>query len=313
MRVLLTGTSGNLGSRVLHSLLHYSLIPTSDLVVSTRSPHKIAAVAKQNSIHLVSGDFTDPASLNSSFAESNADILFLVSFPSPSVDRWLHHKNAIDAAKQSGCIKLIVYTSLMFGGETGMSSVAGVQQAHIRTVGYLAGCGLDYLVVREGIYAESWWLYAGFQSRTIAESGEPLTFVIPNDGPVAWVTWDDLGEGTARILAKLVQGERQWIGKTLNLTGPRTATITDIARLVERYSGRTVEVKCVGKEEAERYHLRDGKKEEWLVNSWVGWFDAIRDGECAVVDSLLEELLGRPPRGVEELAEEMFAVVGPQQ
>lgn len=307
MRVLLTGTSGNLGSRVLQSILDQDLIPSSDLVISTSSPHKLIAIAKQNDISLVPGDFTDPDELTESFASSDADILFLVSYPSPSVDRWLHHKTAIDAAKKAG-IKLIVYTSLMFGGETGMISKAGVQQAHIKTVEYLQQSGLEYVVLREGIYTESWWLYAGFQPRQLKKGDtDPITFVIPDDGPVAWVSWDDLGQGTAKILARIAMGEREWIGQTLNLTGPRTTSLKDVSRLVEKHTGRKVEVKLVGEDEAKKYHLADGKKEEWLVSSWVGWFEAIKDGECAVVDPLLRDLLGRDVDGMEESAEELFS------
>lgn len=303
MNVILTGTSGHLGSRVLQSILHNDLIRSEDLVISTSSPHKVQAIAKQNDIQIVSGDFTDPAALRESYVSAHADILFLVSFPSPSVERWLHHKTAIDAAKDAG-VKLVVYTSLMFGGATGMESVAGVQQAHIKTVEYLQSTGLEYVVVREGIYAESWWLYAGFLQQPLPEGD--VTFVIPADGPIAWVSWDDLGEGTAKILAELVHGNRRWIGQTLNLTGPRSTTISDVGRLLEETSGRKVEVKVVGKEEAKKYHLKDGKKEEWLVDSWIGWFDGIATGECEVVDILLEKLIGRAPKGIEECAKELF-------
>lgn len=308
MKVLLTGASGNLGSRVLQNILDYDLIPSSDIVISTSSPHKLSTLAKQNDITLIPGDFTDPAQLNASFRESGADILFLVSYPSPSVDRWLHHKTAIDAAQQSGCIKLIVYSSLMFGGKDGMHSVAGVQQAHIKTVEYLRTTGMEYIILREGIYAESWWLYAGFQPNPIPKDGpEQIDFVVPSDGPVAWVSWDDLGEGTAKILAELAKGDRQYIGETLNLTGSRTTTLTEIAKLVERVSGRKVNVKLVGKEAAREYHLKDGKKEQWLVESWVGWFDGISNGECEVVDPLLERILGRAPLGIDECSEALFA------
>ncbi|KAK5090693.1 hypothetical protein LTR05_000868 [Lithohypha guttulata] len=307
MKVLLTGTSGNLGSRVLQSILEHDLIPTSDLIISTTSPNKVSTLAKQKNIPIVQGDLTQPEQLQRSYADSGADILFLVSYPSPSVERWLHHKTAIEAAKASGCIKLIIYTSLMFGGKTGMQSVAGVQQAHIKTVEYLADSGMDYVVLRQGIYVESWWLYAGFQPYPIPkDNSDDIVFVIPEDGPVAWVTWDDLGEGTAKILAKLAKGDREYVGKTLNLTGSRATTITHVAQLLEESSGRKVEVKIVGKEAAKKFHLKDGKREEWLVESWVGWFDGLKNGECEVVDPLLGQILGRSPRGIEECARELF-------
>ncbi|KAL2401421.1 hypothetical protein ABEF93_005962 [Exophiala dermatitidis] len=312
MKFVLTGTTGHLGSRVLDSILRLNLIAPSDLIISSSHPEKVPAAARQAGIEIRKGDFTSPESLASSFR--GADVLFLVSFPSPSVERWLHHKAAIDAAVAAG-VKTVVYTSLMFGGKTGMESTAGVQMAHIKTVEYLREKQkelkeekLQYVIVREGIYAESWWLYAGYQPRKFkkGESGDPIRFVIPNDGPVAWVSWDDLGEATARILASY----NKYIGQTLNLTGPRTRTLSEIAKLVEKYTGRQVKVEIVGREKAEHYHKFEKKSlpddQFWAIESWAGWHDAIARGEAATIDPLISEILGRQPRGIEELGEALF-------
>ncbi|KAK5064593.1 hypothetical protein LTR84_000426 [Exophiala bonariae] len=305
--LVLTGSNGNLGSRVLSSILDLNLIPPSELIISSSNPDHVSSRAKNAGIEIRRGDFTSPESLASSF--KGADALFLVSFPSPAVDRWLHHKKAIDAAKASG-VKTIIYTSLMFGGETGLQSVAGVQQAHIKTIEYLSQSGLQYIVIREGIYAESWWLYAGYQPKQFSKGDQSaLSFVIPNDGPVAWVTWDDLGEGTARILADY----QRYVGQTLRLTGPRATTIKDVAKLWERHTGRKAEVRLVGKEEAETYHKFEKKSlpEDafWVLESWAGWHDGLAQGEAEVVDPLLEKLLGRQPLGIEEMAETLFTPV----
>ena len=120
--IVLTGTSGNLGSRVLTSLLQDKLLPPSEIIISSSNPDKVPQIAKQHNVEMRTGDFSKPASLQATFA--GADALFLVSYPSPSVERWLYHKNAIDAAQDAG-VKTIIYASLMFGGETGMESVAG--------------------------------------------------------------------------------------------------------------------------------------------------------------------------------------------
>jgi len=305
--LVLTGTTGHLGSRVLDALLDLNLIPASKLIISSSNPEKVSSRAKDAGIEIRKGDFTSPESLTSSF--QGADALFLVSYPSPAVDRWHHHKRAIDAAKSSG-VKTIIYTSLMFGGETGLQSVAGVQEAHIKTIEYLSQSGLPHVIIREGIYAESWWLYAGYQSQKFAKGEQSdLRFVIPNDGPVAWVSWDDLGEGTARILANY----QRYIGQTLRLTGPKAITISDVASIVEKYSGRKVEVVLVGNEEAERYHKFEKKslpeQSFWIIESWVGWYDALAKGETATVDPFLETLLGRKPRGMEETAGTLFTPV----
>jgi uncharacterized protein YbjT (DUF2867 family) len=301
--LVLTGTSGNLGSRVLDSLLHQKVIPPSQLVISSSHPDKVSAAAKEAGVNVREGDFTSPESLASAF--QGADAVFLVSFPSPSVDRWVHHKTAIDAAKAAG-VKTIIYSSLMFGGKTGMESTAGVQQAHIKTVDYLKQTGLQYVIVREGIYAESWWLYAGFQPKSFKKGDmSEINFVIPNDGPVAWVSWDDLGEATARIL----ENYQSYLGQTWNLTGPRATTISAVAKLVEKHTGRKVTVDIAGRSNAEQYHKERKSVPEsnfWVIESWAGWHDAIANGETAVVDPLIEKLLGRSPKGVEEMAGAMF-------
>ncbi|KAL2417678.1 hypothetical protein ABEF95_013151 [Exophiala dermatitidis] len=308
MKFILTGTTGHLGSRVLDSILRLNLIPPSDLIISSSHPERVPGAAREAGIEIRQGDFTSPESLSSSFR--GADVLFLVSFPSPSVERWLHHKAAIDAAVAAG-VKTVVYTSLTFGGKTGLESTAGVQMAHIKTVQYLEQKekeGLEIVIVREGIYAESWWLYAGYQPRKFKKgaSADPIHFVIPNDGPVAWVSWDDLGEATARILADY----KKYIGQTLNLTGPRTTTLSEIARLVEKYTGRQVKVEIVGREKAEHYHKFEKKSlpedQFWAIESWAGWHDAIARGEAATIDPLIGEILGRRPRGIEELGEALF-------
>ena len=375
--IVLTGTTGNLGSRVLTSLLQSKLLDPSELIVSSSNADKVPAIAKDHGVNVRHGDFENPESLQAAF--EGADALFLVSYPSPSIERWLLHKNAIDAAKQAG-IKTVIYASLMFGGETGMQSVAGadplplparcsvatskcnvatqtdchsctcraissceivvvcsvvieecathcwhakqthlqimpqgtrsctagVQQAHIKTIEYLQQSGLKYVVVREGIYAESWWLYAGFQPQAFkAGDTSELTWVFPQDGPFAWVTWDDLGPGTANIVANY----KQYIGQTLRLTGPRTTTLAQVAKLVEQQTGRKVNLKPVGKVEAARDHKEKGSVPEsmfWMVDSWSGWHEGVANGEAAVVDPLLGQLLGRQPRGMKEMADVLF-------
>ena len=248
-KLILTGCGGHLGSRVLTHLLTHNLIPTSDLIISTSNASKLPQTVKDTNIEIRHGDFTSPSApsdLTSTFR--GATVLFLISFPSPSVSRWEHHRTAIDAAKASG-VQTVIYTSLMFGGEAGTSSVAVVQQAHIRTIAYLQQSGLKYVIVREGIYAESWWLYAGFQPREgypaprsgsngvaldghdegLKEQGDKgvIEWVIPADGPVAWVSWTELAEATALILAEY----EKYIGQTLNLTGCETKTITQLAEV----------------------------------------------------------------------------------
>ena len=48
-----------------------------------------------------------------------------------------------------------------------------MQQAHIKIIDYLAERDLNNVLVRGGIYAESWWLIAGFQPQMF-EQGDTV-------------------------------------------------------------------------------------------------------------------------------------------
>ena len=75
-------------------------------------------------------------------------------------------------------------------------------QAHIDTEAYLKESGLTYTVIREGIYNESWPLYFGWFD---PKEGKDEVVVPYSEGGVAWACRDDLGLGTAKIIAAVSQ------------------------------------------------------------------------------------------------------------
>lgn len=103
---------------------------------------------------------------------------------------------------------------------------------------------------------------------------------------------------------------QRYSGQTLRLTGPRATDLKGVAKLVESRTQRTVKVEIVGKDAAEKYHKFDKcslpRGSFWVIESWVGWHDALARGEAATVDPLLQNLLGRQPRGMEEMADRLF-------
>jgi uncharacterized protein YbjT (DUF2867 family) len=306
-RYILTGTSGNLGSRVLQQILQKNLISPSDLIVSTSDPNQVSPLLSQYGIEQRYGDFTQRTTLQEAF--TGADVLLLISHPSAGAERIDHHTNAIEAAREAG-VKTIVYTSMMFGGETGLNSVVGVQQGHVHTMKYLAQSGMDHIILREGIYAQFWEYFVGIPSGIafdmFAGKKDPFEWVVPNDGAIALVDWSDLSEGTAMILSQY----EKYVGQTLRLTGPRAEKISDIAKLVTQRTGKKVDLRIVGIDEALRYHdeyVTDPGKRRWIEEQWSLVYEGLSLGEGEVVDSTLARLLGRPVRGLEEMGDEFLS------
>jgi uncharacterized protein YbjT (DUF2867 family) len=75
-KVILTGTTGKLGSLVLKHLL--KLVPTSSIIVSLYNPSKAPNSYAELGLEVRRGDFEDPGSLDF----KGGHVLFLMSYPS---------------------------------------------------------------------------------------------------------------------------------------------------------------------------------------------------------------------------------------
>ncbi|WP_345750831.1 NAD(P)H-binding protein [Microbacterium rhizophilus] len=281
-RYVLTGTSGNLGSRILRSVIARGEIRPSDVVISTSSPRSVPSSVRDRGFEVRRGDYADPASLRTAF--DGADVVFVMSHPDPGTRRVALHRNAFEAAWAAGAT--VVYSSMMLGGEAGTDTVIGIQQGHAQTMRYLYENDGDHIIVRQGIYAEAWGHYAGFPRRG---AGGRVEWVVPRDIAVAWTALDELGEGNAALLARY----GDYVGNTLRLTGPRATKISEIAEHVAALTGREIVVTELG--------IRGS-------DSWNLMYQGLAAGEGSVVDPLLGELLGRAPRGIEELPDHLFRV-----
>jgi nucleoside-diphosphate-sugar epimerase len=209
-KIVLTGATGHLGSHVLKNLLSSGISPGS-IRISSSNPSQVPDELKAQGIEVVHGTYDDPTTLDTAFA--NAGVLLLVSHPSFIHEHRVRvHKSAIDAAVRAD-VKHVVYTSLAFDPQ----GEVAVMAAYIETEKYLKESGLRYTIVREGIYSAVWKLFFGSSdyvgcilcisySRSpfagfFFDSGPDVTDVyVPGDGPVAWVNWEDLGEGTAKLI-----------------------------------------------------------------------------------------------------------------
>ncbi|VDB92048.1 unnamed protein product [Peniophora sp. CBMAI 1063] len=292
--IILTGATGGLGREVLKNIL--LLVPHERLVVTSPSPARVHSTWPDLSaeIEVREGDYTRPDTLPSAFKGGHT--LLLISYPSIAhAERVNAHKAAIDAATTAG-IERVVYTSLAFGGD----SKAAVMQAHLDTEAYLKASGLEYTIVREGIYAESFPLYFGF-----FDAAFDSNVYVPGDGPIAWATRADLGEATARIVA-----DGLFANETILLSGPakNVLTLAQIAELCSSILARPISLHVVSEDEYVAQHadaaaLPRGDPE--FLKLWATSYVAMGRGETGVVTPLLEKLLGRPARAMVDCLKEL--------
>ncbi|KAK0644630.1 hypothetical protein B0T16DRAFT_430687 [Cercophora newfieldiana] len=297
--------SGGLGESTYTHLLQDGLgVPASNVILISRHPGKTPRTLVQAGVKTRQADYTQsPAELESAF--SGIDVLFLISYPSHQHTlRTELHLKAIAAAKQAG-VKYVFYSSLGFAGE-GDTSVAEVMGAHLDTEGYLrelaAGDkGFGYTAVREGLYSESTGIYTAFW-----EAGREEEILIPHDGKgrgVSWVRRDELGEATARLLARYMvdkEGfEREWPGWVngkVVFTGTREWSLAETVEVLGRVAGKKLRIREVSVDEYARLPQVLAKfGSEELARTWATAWEAIRRGETGLVTSDLERVLGRKP------------------
>src|SRR5262245_48516530 len=141
--IVITGATGGLGSDVIAQL--QSLAPAIELGVSVRRPENAVALAATG-IRVRHGDFNEHASLEHAFAGARRVLLISTRTPGNAA-RFLEQRNAIDAAIRCG-VEHIFYTSIV----QRPGSLFNVAPGHHDTEAYLASCGSDFTVLRNGQY-----------------------------------------------------------------------------------------------------------------------------------------------------------------
>lgn len=218
------------------------------------------------------------------------------------------HRLAIDAARKSG-VSHIFYSSLAFAFEDKPTSLALVMQAHLDTESYLAQIArqdpsFTYTIARIGIYSESFPIYtAFFNVRNPVD-----TIKIPHDGSgpgIAFAKRDELGHAVALLIKDYSEGNRENINKILLLSGPRAYSLDETVDILARVSKKQVRIQKVSVDEyAAQSQVHEGFGAD-LGAQWADSWDAIRQGETAVVSTLLAQVLGREPESFQKTVESL--------
>ncbi|KAL4937347.1 hypothetical protein BDV06DRAFT_74862 [Aspergillus oleicola] len=304
--------AGGLGSSITKHLLN--IVPASQLVLIARKPESLS-YADDAGAAIRKADYDVPSTLDHAF--DGVDILMLISYASFEIEHRVNaHKKAIFAAQSSG-VKHIFYSSLAFAGNYSNNSVAHVMGAHLATEEFLSslsssssGSGskpLTYTSIREGLYSESFPIYTNWFD--LKNPGDEITIPHDGEGPgVAWVKRDELGEASAKLVAKYASttggnpaAEFPYVNKIILLTGKKAFSLKETAEVLGRAVGKGVKIREISVDEYvklphKRQHTYHGVD---LAREWTTAWEAIRRSETAVVTPTLAEILGREPEDYE--------------
>jgi uncharacterized protein YbjT (DUF2867 family) len=267
MTYLITGATGDVGSRVVRQLLERGLRPR----VLVRSEEK-ARLLFGDGVDVFVGDLAVPASIQRAFAGSDAVFLVNVGPEIPERD-----KAAAAISRDTGVRKIVKLSSLDVeqglaigawheAGETAIRE-AGVPHTMVRPTGFMANLlAWAHSIRTEGIVRSS-----------------------TGDGRRPFIHSEDIA---AVCVAALVSD--RYRGEALPITGPESLTFGEATAAISEAIGKPLRYQAISDEEArERYSRISGSGEE--TEAHVALWRAIREGRLAATTDGVERVLGRRP------------------
>ncbi len=277
MKLLVTGATGKLGSKVVESLL--KTVPASQLAVSVRNPEKAEGL-RSKGVEVRHGDFDHPETLDTAFA--GIDRLLIISTDGENDKRIRQHANAVAAAERAG-IKFIAYTSLANAPE----STNIMAPPHVATEAAIVNTGIPYSFLRN-----NWYLENEIGSIEGALAGAPwVTSAV--DGKVGWALQQDYADAAATVLVG--DGHDNTV---YELSGP-LLTQEKLVNALRGVTDKEIPLQQVNDEEYAEIMKGLGLP-DFVIPIVVGIQESIRNRSLEVESNDFERVLGRPVTPISE-------------
>ncbi|UNK16029.1 SDR family oxidoreductase [Paenibacillus sp. N3/727] len=284
MKILVTGATGKLGSKVVETLI--KTIPANQLAVSVRNLEKAEGL-RARGVEVRHGDFDKPETLDSAF--SGIDRLLIISTAGDDETIIRQHTNAVAAAHRAQ-VKFIAYTSVTNASESNLF----LAPAHRAREKAILRTGIPYSFIRN-----NWYLENEIGSIQGAMAGVPW-ITSAGTGKVGWALQQDYAEAAANVLT-----EKGHENTVYELSG-KLMTQMELASALGTVLGKEFPVQQVDDATYADTMKGAGIPEAYLpmlVNMQKG----IRDGELEIESNDLEKLLGRPATPVNEVLSQIVS------
>ncbi|MFE4354583.1 SDR family oxidoreductase [Peribacillus butanolivorans] len=277
MKILVTGATGKLGTKVVETLL--KTVPANQLAVSVRNPEK-AEELRTRGVDVRQGDFDRPETLDTAFA--GIDRLLIISADGDNETRKRQHSNAVVAAERAG-VKFIAYTSLANAKES-KNFLAPTHQA---TEESILKTGIPYSFLRN-----NWYLENEISSIQGVQAGAPWVTSAGN-GKVGWALQQDYAEAAASVLSG--NGHENTI---YELSG-KLLTQEELASAVGNVLGKEVPVQQVD-DATYADIMKTVGLPDFLIPMLIDIQKGVREGTLEVESNDFEKLLGRSATPISE-------------
>jgi (4-alkanoyl-5-oxo-2,5-dihydrofuran-3-yl)methyl phosphate reductase len=276
MKHLITGATGDVGSRVVEHLLKRNIRPR----VLVRNEAKARFLFGER-VDIFVGDLAEPASIRD--ALRGAETIYLVNV-GPDIPR--RDESAAVLAREEGVKRIVKLSSLDVEHGLAIGAWHEKGEAAIRAV------GIPFTFVRP----------TGFMSNLLAWAHSIKTEKIVRsstaDGRRPFIHSEDIAAVSVEALVST-----NYVGQSLPLTGPDSLSFGEVAAIIAKAIGEPLKYQAISDEEArERYSKISGSPQE--TEAHVALWRAIREGRLANVTHDVERILGRKPIALAQWAAE---------
>ena len=276
MTYLITGATGDVGTRIVRQLLERNFRPR----VLARSLEKAQQLFGDNA-EIYVGDLADPSSTRQ--ALSGTDTLFLVNV-GPDIPR--RDEAAARIAREEGIRRIVKLSSLDV--EHGLAIGAW----HEKGEAAIRDSGVPFTFVRP----------TGFMTNLLAWAHairtEGIVRSSTGDGRRPFIHSEDIAAVSVAALF-----DEKYTGQILSITGPASLTFGEATQVIAWTIGRTLVYQAISDEKARaRYSRISGSPEE--TEAHVALWRAIREGRLAATTEAVERILGREPISLGQWASE---------
>lgn len=277
MKMLVTGATGKLGTKIVETLL--KTVPASQIAVSVRNPEKAEGL-RARGVEVRQGDFDRPETLDSAFA--GIDRLLLISADGDNETRIRQHTDAVAAAERAG-VKFIAYTSVANASE----STIFLAPPHVAAEEAILKTGIPYSFLRN-----NWYLENEISSIQGILAGAPWV-TSAGSGKVGWALQQEYAEAAAVVLAG--NGHENTV---YELSG-KLMTQEELAAALGTVLGKEVPVQQVD-DAAYADIMKGAGVPEFVIPFLVEIQKGIREGALEIESNDFEKLLGRPVTPISE-------------
>lgn len=286
--LLITGSTGNLGSSIIDFLLRKGMSLDGFAGFARNEVKANQLRIKGVIVHMGNYDNYD------SLVKAMKGVKTLLMISGSEIDKRIRqHENIINAAVENK-VKHILYTSFHRKDDESDSPIAAIADAHIKAENEIMKSGINYTFLRNALYAEIVPMFLG--GNAIASG----IYIPAANGKVPYALRSDLAEATANIL---LHGNHE--GRIYSMVHTVNYSFYNIAEMLSRITGKKVTYTSPS-EEQYITTLKNAGVSDHDINGMISWARGIKEGYFESGHSDLEMLLGRSPQSLDVFLKSQF-------